>query len=359
MNHDSLDKYFSSQISSVPLSPHLNNSIQILLRQISSQSRRFFETLNLKVIKPDEQNKLKLEVYQETKPGLNELKGLEQVIECKYENIREMEKDIEEIRQKIEIIDEYEEYLEEYRKPGLLEKNESIEYFVKAKKQNLAYINSILNDKKKLYLDSGMIAAKIQIMYRDIERDEKLLGELNKIIESNLKKKMMRGKHFDLVSNRDELIDGGNNTIKETSEEYSKSDVSGSRSQTMLTSLFLNSESIGNQDISHISKTNLTIKIQEIKKSQILDIKKGHKASLNKKQRVKLPELSRTNQERLAIIEGRQRYGESYHNQITPTLGRVKRLEKDNKNYFSPVSRAPDHQQASYKSLSPRQGFNL
>lgn len=359
MNHDSLDKYFSSQISSLPSSPHLKNSIENLLKQILSQSSRFFQTFNLKVMKPDEQTKLKLEVYQETKPGLNELKGLEQEIEYKYKNIREMEKDIEEIRQKIEIIDEYEEYLEEYRKPGILEKNENIEYFIKAKKQNLAYINSVLNDKKKLYLDSGKIASKIQVLYQDIERDEKLLGDLNKIIEKNSKKKMMKGKNFGLILNSEDFIDGSNNTIRETSKENSKSDVSGSKSQVMLTSLFLNSESIGNQDISHITKTNLTIKIQEIKKSQILDVKKGHQVNLNKKKRIKLPELSRTNQERLAIIEGRQRYGESFHNQISPTLGRVKRQEKDNKNYFSPVSRAPDHHQASYKSLSPRPGFNL
>lgn len=355
MNYDSLNKYFSSQFSSLPSSPQIKNSVQSLLGQVSSRSSESLQHLKLKIMKSDQQNKLKLDIYKETNPGLNEIKGLELEIEHKYEIVREMEKEIEEIRKKIEIIDEYEQYLEEYRKPGFKERIENIEFFATAKKESLSYINSILNDKKRLHLDSGKIVAKIQELYQDIEKDEKLLADLNKIVEKQSRKKMMKGKAID----PNDGGEGSNDTIRETSGEYSKNEISSSRSQVMLTSLCLNGDTIGNQDISHISKNNLTIKIQEMKKSANLELKKGFDSKPNSKHRIKLPELSRANQERLAIIEGRQRYGESFHNQISPTLERVKRQEKDNKVYFSPGIRLLDHHQKSYKSLSPKPGFNL
>ena len=353
MKHDSLIEYFSSKISSLPSSANIKNSIQSLLKQASGRSSESLRHQSLKVMKSNQQNQLKLEIYKETKPGLYEVKGLELEIEHKYENVREMEKEIEDIRRKIEIIDEYEQYLEEYRKPGFNERIENIEFFAAKKKASLSYINSILNDKKRLHLDSGKIVADIQVLYQDIEKDEKLLSDLNKILESRLRKKMMKGKMIDVKDGGQ----GSNDTIKETSGEDSKNEVSGSRSQVMLTSLSLNGDSIGNQDISHISKTNLTIKIQEMKKVPNLDLKKGFNDKVNAKHRIKLPVLSRANQERLAIIEGKQRYGESFHNQISPTLERVRRKEKDI--YFSPGVRLLDHHQPSYKSLSPRPAFNL
>jgi hypothetical protein len=99
-----------------------------------------------------------------------------------------------------------------------------------------------------------------------------------------------------------------------------------------------------------------------LKKVQVVDKRKVCSNNLPNptKPKIKLPDLSRTNQERLAIIEGRLRYGEAVHHQISPTLERVKKLEKDAKLYLSPCFRNSEYSnyQGGYKSLSPRSGFS-
>jgi hypothetical protein len=372
MKDVSLVNYFHEKLSSLKISDDFESLLSSIFSRISKTRVLQMKEPKFKIMTQEETFRVKLKTISQINVDPNDIQSLEKEIEKKYSYIRELEKRIESAREKIEIIDEYQQYLEDYRKPGIIEKVETINYYLDQKKSSISYLNLILEEKNNLNLNIGEIVSKIQDLYKEIEDDDKIMNKMTEVLESSQieGKKQLKLKQNDSFC-FSKFLEESNNTILEISDENTKNEISSkievkneissSRSQVMIMNLFFNPESSSPSEISHSSKKHLSLKIHDLKKIPV-DNRKTFSNNLpnpTKSPKIKLPELSRTNQERLAIIEGRLRYGEVLHNHISPTLERVKRFEKEKKNYFLPSSRNNySHSHGGYKSMSPRPGFN-
>lgn len=284
-------------------------------------------------------------------------------IQNKYAQIEELEKNIENAQEKIGIIEEYEEYLTDHRKVNFSEKNEPISYFKNEKQMSVEYLDTLVKDKKNFFKSASDLAESIQVLYKEIEEDQVYLDEINEKL-MNIKKFHMKKK----PKKRSEVMARNLSPDQckiqaEISEIKSKIELSTSKSQSSLNVMTINLDNLNFSEIPGKLKKNLTLKIKDNRKPVEIQPKMYVNDNImnslvkSKGSKLNIGELSRTNQERLAIIEDRLRCGEAIHGLISPKLERMKKQEKEHKGLIYSNARIPNYAQIpeKYKKLSPRQ----
>lgn len=358
-----LEKYFKKKFKSLPNSLETIQILGSLLSKVPKSMSKIFATSVLYRQNRDDFKNIRTQFL-----GSNEIfpswaEFIRENIKNKYAEIEELEKNIENTQEKIGIIEQYEEYLTDHRKNNFSEKIEPISYYKNEKQMSVEYLNSLVKDKKNFFKIASDLAESIQVLYKEIEEDQVYLDEINekllKIKKIHTNKKIK--KHSEVMLRN--LSPGQDKLISEISEIKSKIELSTSRSQNSLNVMTINLDSLNFSEVPGKIKKNLTLKIKDPRK--IVEIQPKVFVNDNivnslvksKTSKFNIGELSRTNQERLAIIEDRLRCGEAIHGLISPKLERMKKQEKEHKELIFSNARIPNYAQIpeKYKKLSPRQ----
>ena len=362
-----LKKYFEKKFKSLSNSTETQQIISTLLTQVPKKIYKIFINPVLFPQNREVFNKIRSQFLGSNEISPSWAEFIQENIQGKFVEIEKLEKDIEIAQEKIGLIEQYEHYLADHRKPNLAEKIEPISYFSKEKETSVESLKSLSNDKKNFFKLAGELAESIQVLYREIEEDQKYLDEINEKI-SNIRdsyhsKPLKRPNEAPTVSNCTDAA----KVMQKIPEIDQKYELSTSKSQTLLSCMTINLDILDFSDISEKHherlKKKLSLSIKDPKKPQEAEPKKflndqiSNSLIKSKSSKVIFGDLSRTNQERLAMIEQRLRCGEAIHGLISPKLARLKRQERDLTGMTSLSPRIPNYGQIpeKYKKLKKSQ----
>lgn len=358
-----LKKYFKKKFSSLSTKTETLQIINNLLAQVPKNISKIFINPVLVPQKREIFHKIRSQFLNSFEISPSWAEFIQENIQGKFAKIEKLEKDIEIAQEKIGLIEQYEDYLADHRKPNISEKIEPISYYIKEKEAGAEYLNSLTKDKKNFFKLAGELAESIQVLYKEIEEDQKYLDEINerilKIRNNYYSKPLKKPNQAPQTNISTESV----RVMQEIPETELKNELSISKSQTLLNCMTISFDLLNFSEISEKHhekfKKKLSLAINDSKKQLEGEPKKFINDQIlnslvkSKSSKLLIGDLSRTNQERLAMIENRLRCGEAIHGLISPKLERLKRQEKDLKGLTSLSPRIPHYAQIpeKYKKL--------
>lgn len=337
-----------SSLSELKLPESLTTSIHTLLQASKASCLAVYPAFTLKIQTSLLTNSLTKSVQNSIEIIQNELNLRAELISQSKSVKQTLENSLKDLLEKINLIDMYKDYTFANRKPNLESNNDSLDDYIEQKQKQLELIRTLNIDKEEKRKESVSTQRRIHEIEKIIEFDDGEFKELQKLLDRLLSRKAFSDK-FQKIRSQKPM------KSKTISPALIITDTSNIPQQVTVNNIAIDAKILDSSSQTNIKFHNILSSPSNYISStdHIISVRTSTEA-------LHLKDLSRSNFERLSIIQARTNYPKSIKSLLMPTYDRLNKIESDKqRGYYSPRSKVNFITEEAYiestkKSVSPR-----